>query len=132
MITSRGSAAGAPPATIRPPFEDCANAVMARSVSPASLADRPHLHPERWGRSLDRAELARPRRYGGILKECHSLYAGRDLLEELQPFSADAVFIKHKTSSITAWPGESFDEAGAHRFGELHEHDRHSAGRLQQ
>src|SRR5262249_43047223 len=40
--------------------------------------DRPHLHPQRWGRGLDRAELTRPGRYGRILKERRSLYAGRD------------------------------------------------------
>ena len=55
--------------------------------------DRPHLYPERWGRGLDRAELAGPGRYTKTLKESHSLYAGRDLLEQLQPFPADAVFI---------------------------------------
>jgi hypothetical protein len=55
-----------------------------------------------------------------------------DLLEQLQPFPADAVFIQHKTRSVAAWPGEGFDEAGAHRFGDLHENDRHGAGRLQQ
>src|SRR6516164_4007047 len=36
MITSRWKNAAAPAATIRPPFEGCVNAVMARSVSPAS------------------------------------------------------------------------------------------------
>src|SRR6516164_4826726 len=94
--------------------------------------DRPHLYPERWGRGLDRAELAGPGRYTKTLKEPHSLYAGRDLLEQLQPFPADAVFIQHKTSSVAARLREAIDEPGADRFGNLDEHDRHGTSRPQQ
>src|SRR6516164_7274129 len=94
--------------------------------------DRPHLYPERWGRGLDRAELAGPGRYTKTLKEPHSLYAGRDLLEQLQPFPTDAVFIQHETSSVAARLREAIDEAGADRFGNLDEHDRHGTSRPQQ
>jgi hypothetical protein len=66
------------------------------------------------------------------LKEPHSLYAGRDLLEQLQPFPADAVFIQHKTSSVAARLREAIDEPGADRFGNLDEHDRHGTSRPQQ
>src|SRR5262249_37592441 len=94
--------------------------------------DRAYLHSERWRRGLDRAELASPGRYGGISQERHSLYAGRDLLEQLQPFAAEAVFIQHKTGSVAARPGEGFDKASAHRVGDQHEHNRYGTSRLQQ
>jgi len=68
----------------------------------------------------------------GVSQERHSLYAGRDLLKQLQPFAAEVEFIQHKTSGVAARPSEGFDEASAHRVGDQHEHDRHSAGRLQQ
>src|SRR5215472_18459060 len=76
--------------------------------------------------------MARPGRYSAILKERHSLYTWRDLLEQFQPFAADAVFIQHEAGSVAAGPGEGFDEAGAYRFGDLHEHDRYRASGLQQ
>src|SRR5262249_52735782 len=106
---------------------------MARSASPASRTwTSLTFHPERWGRGLDRAELTRPGRYGRILKERRSLYAGCDLLKQLQPFRGDAVVTQHKTSSVAARPSEGFHETGADWFGDLHENDRHGAGRLQQ
>jgi hypothetical protein len=46
--------------------------------------------------------------------------------------AANAVFIQHEAGSVAAGPGEGFDEAGAYRFGDLHEHDRHSTSGLQQ
>ena len=45
------------------------------SLSPKKAWHR--LGHERWGRGLDRAELAGPGRYTKTLKEPHSLYAGR-------------------------------------------------------
>src|SRR5262249_2135159 len=94
--------------------------------------DRAHLQPERWSRGLHRAELAsKPGRHNKILKETHAPYAGRDLLEQLQPFPADAVFIQHESGSVAARPAEGFDEAGAYRLGDLPEHDRHGTRRLQ-
>ena len=47
--------------TIRPPFGERANAVMARSISPASrMSMGRHLHPERWRHCLDDTQLAAP------------------------------------------------------------------------
>jgi hypothetical protein len=66
------------------------------------------------------------------LKERHSRHARDDLFEQLQPFRADAVFVQHKTSSITARPGESFHETAADRLGDLHENDRYGTSCLQQ
>ena len=54
--------------------------------------DRVDLHPERRRHGLDDAELAGAGGYGGIPKDRHSRHARRDLLEQLQPFPAHAVF----------------------------------------
>ena len=54
--------------------------------------DRAHLHPERRRHGLDDGELADPRGYGGIPKDRYSRHARRDLLEQFQPFPAQAVF----------------------------------------
>ena len=55
---------------------------------------------------------ASPGRYGGISQERHSLYAGRDLLKQIQPFAAEVEFIQHKTSGVAARPSEGFDKRG--------------------
>ena len=60
----------------------------------ASIAhiDRAHLHPERRRHGLDGGKLADPGGDGRIPQDRRSRHAGRDLLEQLQPFSAHAVF----------------------------------------
>jgi hypothetical protein len=93
--------------------------------------DWAQFNAERRGRGLDRAKLTGPGGYGGIPKNRHSLHAGRDLFEQIQPFSAHAVFIRSKTRGVAARPRQTIDEAGADRIGDSCEHDRHGAGRLQ-
>ena len=73
-----------------------------------------------------------PVRDGGIPKDRRSRHAGRDLLEQLQPFPAQAVFERHETGGVAARPRQAVDEAGADRIADDREHDRHGAGRLQQ
>ena len=73
-----------------------------------------------------------PAGYGGIPKDRRSRHARRDLLEQLQPFPAQAVFELHKAGGVAARPRQAIDEAGADRIGDDREHDRHGAGRLQQ
>ena len=60
----------------------------ALDLAGVAHVDRAHLHPERRRHGLDGAELADPGGYGGIPKDCRSRHAWRDLLEQLQPFSA--------------------------------------------
>ena len=76
-------------------------------------------------------ELPGPGGDGGIPKHRPSRHARRDLLEQLQPFSADAVFELGKTRGVAARTRQAVDEAGADRIGGLREHDRHGAGRLE-
>ena len=65
-------------------------------------------------------------------KDRRSRHAWRDLLEQLQPFPAQAVFESHETGGVAARPRQAVDEAGADRIDDDREHDRHRAGRLQQ
>jgi len=48
------------------------------------------------------------------------------------PFVSHLGFEIGETGDVAARPGEGFDEAGADRFGDLHEHDRHGTRGLQQ
>ena len=57
---------------------------------------------------------------------------GRDLLEQLGPFPAYAVFGRHETGGIAARVGHTFDEASTNRIGDVHEHDRDSTRGLLQ
>ncbi|HEY5130994.1 MAG TPA: hypothetical protein VIJ35_27510 [Bradyrhizobium sp.] len=94
--------------------------------------DRVHLHPQRRRRGLDCAELAGTGGLGGIPKDRRLRHARHDLLEQLQPFPADAVFESHETRGVAARPRQAADEAAADRIDDDREHDRHGAGRLQQ
>ena len=67
-----------------------------------------------------------------ISKDRHSCHVGRDLLEQLQPFSADAVFEKREPGGIAARPRQAVDKASGDWIGHDQEHDGHGAGRLQQ
>src|SRR5260370_18817355 len=62
--------------------------------------------------------------------------SGRDvggaLLEQLQPFRADAVFEGRKACDVAARASQTLDEACANRIGDVREHDRHGARRSPQ
>jgi len=94
--------------------------------------DWAHLHPERRRRGLDRAPLAGPGGYCGIPKDCRSLYTGRNLLEQLQPFRAQTVIEQYKAGGVAAWPRQTIDKAGADWIADSNEHNRHSACCLKQ
>ena len=69
---------------------------------------------------------------GRVAKDCYACHARRDFLEQLQPFSTDAVFELDKSGRVAARARQAGDEAGADRIGNKHEYDRHRAGCLQQ
>jgi hypothetical protein len=54
----------------------------ALNLAGVAHIDGVHLHPERWRRSLDDAELGGAGGYGGIPKDRHSRHARRDFFEE--------------------------------------------------
>ena len=116
---------------MRPPFEERANVVMARSISPVPRADGAHVYAERRCRGLNYGKLA-DLGDGSIPQHRHPFYARRDLFEQLQPFCADAVFERRKTSDVAPWVREAVNKAGADRIRHQHENDRHGASYLLQ
>ena len=104
----------------------------ALDLAGVALVERADLHPERRRHGLNDTELGGAGGCVGIPQDRHSLHAGRDLLEQLQPFSADAVFEKHETGGVAARVRKAVDEPAGDWIGDDREHDWHGARRLQQ
>jgi hypothetical protein len=68
----------------------------------------------------------------GFANGCRALHPGRDLLEQLQPFRADAELEQSKSGEVAARPRQALDKAGADRVADHGEHDRQGAGGLLQ
>jgi len=116
---------------MRPPFEERANVVMARSISPVPRADGAHVYAKRRCRGLNYSKLA-DLRDGSIPQHRHPFYARRDLFEQFQPFRADAVFERRKSGDVAAWAREAVNKSSADRIRHQHENDRHGASCLLQ
>src|SRR5262245_56000868 len=101
-------------------------------LTDVAQVDGAYLHPERWRRGLDRGKHAGSGTLSGIPKDRHSRHAWRNLLEQLQPFPADAVFGTHETSSVAARPPQAVDKARSDRIDRDWEHNRDGSSRLQQ
>ncbi len=56
----------------------------------------------------------------------------RDLLEELQPLSAQIVFEIHETGGVASRLGQRIDDTGTDRIGNAHKYDRQRVRRLLQ
>jgi hypothetical protein len=69
---------------------------------------------------------------GWVPNDGHSFHARRDLLQQLQPFSGQAVLEWHEAGGVAARPRQAVDEAGADRIDNGGEHDWNGARRLQQ
>jgi hypothetical protein len=95
---------------MRPPFEERANVVMARSISPVPRADGAHVYAKRRCRGLNYSKLA-DLRDGSIPQHRHPFYARRDLFEQFQPFRADAVFERRKSGDVAAWAREAVNKS---------------------
>ena len=79
--------------TIRPPFGERAKAATARSISPASRTLTGFTSTLSDGATAwMAANWPIPEAMVGIPKDRRSRHARRDLLEQLQPFPAHAVF----------------------------------------
>jgi hypothetical protein len=88
---------------------------------------------ERRRHGLDDAELGETGGCcGGIPKDRRSRHARRDLLEQLQPFAADAPFVRDEAGRVAARPRQAIDKAAADRIGDTREHRRHGAAHLSQ
>src|SRR5262245_46112527 len=104
----------------------------ALSLICVAHVDWVYFHVERRRQGPDDAELADSGGVRGISKDCHSRYTRRDLLQQFQPFSAQAVFVRHEAGSVAARPRQAVDEACTDRIADNWEHDRHGAGCQQQ
>ena len=118
VISSRWTAANALAVTIRPPFEERANAATARSISAASrtligLTSTPSDGATDW----ITANWPIPAGYGGIPKNRHSRHARRDLLEQFKPFSTQTVFKLNKAGNVSTRPRHALDETRADGIG---------------
>jgi hypothetical protein len=69
---------------------------------------------------------------GGIPKNRRVRCTRGNLLEQLQPFSAEAKFHVCKTGGIAARPRKAFDNAAADRVDNMREHNRHGPSCLGQ
>src|SRR5262249_739136 len=65
-----------------------------------ACVDLSYLYPQRRRQCLDDAELAYSRRRRRIAKHCDARYRRRNLLEQFQPFPADAEFECHEPGGI--------------------------------
>ena len=89
MISSRWTNVRPPAVTIAPPFGLRAN---APSLTGVPQIDRAQFNSERRRYGLDCAELAAAGNLLGVPQDCRARQAGRDLLEQLQPFCANSIF----------------------------------------
>jgi hypothetical protein len=91
--------------------------------------DRGNFKPERRRGRLDDRELSDPLWNCRITQHGRSRGARRNLLEQLQPFRASAVFQLGKSCGVAPWPRNACDKSGRDRIGVC---VRHSLGRLQE
>jgi hypothetical protein len=122
--------ASALPVTIRPPFSGREGRDSTLDLAGVAYVDRTYLHADRRGPRLDCAELASPRGDGGIAEDRRACHARCELLEQFQPFPAQAIFELNESSCIAARSRQAINEPGADRVGDNHKHDGHDAGRL--
>ena len=100
-----------------------------RALDLARIADV-HGHdfdPERWCHRLDRSKLTGAGGNGGIAKDRRPRHIRGDLLQQLKPLTADAVFEYGETSGVAARPRQARYEAGAHWINHHYEYERHCA-----
>src|SRR6516165_9608891 len=74
---------------------------------------------------LNHSELPDPTRSIGIATNCNAAQTRRYLLEQLQPFPSERILESCKSSGVAARLCQTFDEAAAHRIGDIVEDDRH-------
>jgi hypothetical protein len=109
-----------------------------REVSDAALnfariarTERAHLDTERGRHGLDSGELAGSR-YRHITQDCGARDAGRDFLEQLEPFAAHAVFELRKPGNVSSRACKAVDETGTDRINHACEYNWHCVSCLLQ
>src|SRR5262249_23346953 len=87
--------------------------------------DGADLYPQRLRQCLNSAELADRRWSRRIANDGHSRQLRHNLLEALQPLSAQTIFKVHEPGNVAPRPRDRRHESGPHWIGDLHEHDRY-------
>ncbi len=64
------------------------------------------------------------------MHECYASHGGRNLLQQLQPFSADFRLEILKSRDVSAWPAEVGNEATSDGIGCARDNDRDRLGRF--
>src|SRR5262249_46054173 len=101
----------------------------ALDLAAIACAEWAYFHPVQWRHGLDGRELTCSRAVDSP-EDHHARHSRRDLLEQLQPFCALAVFDIHETGSVTTGTRQALNIACTNWIGDIREYDRHSAGRL--
>ena len=111
-----------------------AKAATARSISPASrtLTGRQPRTPNDGATVWIAPNWPIPEAMARIPKHRRPRHAGRDLLEQFQPFPAHAVFETGEPGGVAARPRQARRRSRRRPDRRQREHDRHGAGRLQQ
>ena len=107
---------------------------MARSMSRAvTHVDRAHIHLQRRRHRLDYAELGRsPEDKFGSRRIAARVMLGAISLSNSSHLPLSLNSNMQKASGVAARPRQAFNEASTDWIGDDHEHNRHSAGSLQQ
>src|SRR5262249_17187453 len=105
------------------------------SYAPLEVINGPHIdpndiHAQSGRRGVNNAELGSAGGRCGIPKRGHTGYGRCDLLEQFQPFRADAVFEIHEPGDVAARPRKRLDKARADRIASDWEYNRHCASRM--
>src|SRR5262245_20571963 len=80
---------------------------------------------------LDHRELADAGPARWVTEHCHTRHAGRNLLEQFQPFPGEAVFKLSEAGSVAARPRHAFDKSRTDWIDDLRKHDREGTRHLQ-
>src|SRR5262245_23877014 len=128
-MTRRDGASGYDQPTAR---SCCKRCDVALDFGGVPQIDRARFNAERRRRRLDRTILAEPGGSSRIPKDCDAIYFRCNLLKQVQPFSADAVFEKGEAGGVATRSRKAIDIAGSDGIGNVQEYDGHGAGYLHQ
>ena len=122
------------PVTIRPPLGSCANAVMSRSISPASRRSiGRNSTPSDGATAWIAPNWPGPAGHGRIRAEPPTRFTfGAISLSSSSHFPPMRIFEVGEARDVAARPRQAIDVTCADRIGDKREHDRNGTARLQQ
>src|SRR5262245_51787774 len=133
MIRSRCTSANELPVRIKPPFDDFAKTVTARSISAASRTlSGVNSTPNDGATDWIAANWPIPAAMAASRMTATRVTPGAISLSSSNHFPLGAVFEQEEPGGVAAGPRHTVDVPGPDRVGNACEHDRHGASRLQQ